>query len=302
MVASGGITGDFVVVQASFGAPLTTGGLSGDVVQVNDGVGTVSDACETPFVNAAALAGRIALLDRGTCTSTQKVLNAQAAGAIGVLLANNVAGTPPTVNGVAPSVTIPVVGISMEDAEMIRIGLLLGGEHVTMALDPAHLAGASDANKVRMFAPDPVQLGSSVSHWDVPAYPNLLMEPSINSDLTAGIDLTFQAFGDIGWFPQLVAVPDRGVGPLAFEIGPNPTRDASTLRFRLPGEAMVEVAVFDVAGRRVARLANGRCAAGAHALRWAGTDDSGQRLGPGVYLARLKVGGDTRTVQFVRLE
>jgi hypothetical protein len=54
-----------------------------------------------------------------------------------------------------------------------------------------------------MFAPNPFQGGSSVSHWDVSAFRNLLMEPSINGDLTHEVtpplDLTYLLLKDIGW-------------------------------------------------------------------------------------------------------
>ena len=54
-----------------------------------------------------------------------------------------------------------------------------------------------------MFAPNPVQGGSSVSHWDQSLFPNQLMEPNISSDLTHSVvpvwDLTFSILRDIGW-------------------------------------------------------------------------------------------------------
>ena len=46
------------------------------------------------LTNAAAIAGKIALVDRGICGFTIKVKNAQNAGAIGVVVANNVGGRP----------------------------------------------------------------------------------------------------------------------------------------------------------------------------------------------------------------
>ena len=56
-----------------------------------------------------------------------------------------------------------------------------------------------------MYTPNPFQGGSSVSHWDVSAMPNLLMEPSINGDLTHSVtspqDLTFALLKDLGWNP-----------------------------------------------------------------------------------------------------
>jgi len=63
------------------------------VVLVNDGTGAVSDGCQSPFVNAAAVAGKFAIIDRGTCTFAIKVKNAQLNGAIGVIIANNQGGT-----------------------------------------------------------------------------------------------------------------------------------------------------------------------------------------------------------------
>jgi len=54
-----------------------------------------------------------------------------------------------------------------------------------------------------MYAPNPFQGGSSVSHYDVTAFRNQLMEPAINGDLTQSVippqDLTFRLFQDIGW-------------------------------------------------------------------------------------------------------
>ncbi len=78
---------------AQFGPALTESGVTGNVVLADDGVAPASDGCG-PFVNAAAVAGNIALVDRGTCGFTVKVANAQAAGATGVLVADNVWGPP----------------------------------------------------------------------------------------------------------------------------------------------------------------------------------------------------------------
>jgi len=54
-----------------------------------------------------------------------------------------------------------------------------------------------------MYAPNPFQAGSSVSHFDVSAFPNQLMEPAINADLTHEVtpphDSTYKLLLDIGW-------------------------------------------------------------------------------------------------------
>ena len=52
---------------------------------------------------------------------------------------------------------------------------------------------------LRLFAPNPQQPGSSVSHWSSAANPHLLMQPVLNQTLFNKVDLTLPAFGDIGW-------------------------------------------------------------------------------------------------------
>ncbi len=303
VVASGALTGDFIAGQGLIGPTLTTSGTVGQVVLVNDGVGASSDGCETPFVNAATLAGKVALLDRtATCSMGTQAANAQANGAIAVLIVNNTTGPAPPVRGTAPAVTIPVATLSQTDGNAIRTALGSGTVNVTIALDPAHLAGATNANKVMMYAPNPDQPGSSVSHYDVSAFPNLLMEPAINPDLTTNVDLTYNLLYDIGWFPQLVSVRGGGEESLEFSHRPNPSREGGTIRFRLPSESRVELAIYDVAGRRVARLAAGLETAGEHSIVWQRRDDAGHRVGAGVYLARFKAGAFERTINIVLVD
>src|SRR5439155_7573841 len=114
--------GTFAANAASFGATLNHTGVTAPIVLVNDGVGTTSDACESPFTNASALDGRIALIDRGTCTFTLKAKNAQNSGAFGVIIVNNVAGgfSP---GGSDPSIGIPVIGISQADGATLKTAL-----------------------------------------------------------------------------------------------------------------------------------------------------------------------------------
>ena len=91
------------------------------VVLVDDGGGTTSDGCEKPFVNAAAVKGKIALIDRGTCAFTDKVLNAEAAGAAGVLIANNTGGAAPYLGGTAGVVVkTPVLSITQDAGVKLR--------------------------------------------------------------------------------------------------------------------------------------------------------------------------------------
>jgi extracellular elastinolytic metalloproteinase len=105
---------------ALFGAPLTAAGVTGDVVVVNDGTGTPTDACEAITNNVS---GKIALVDRGTCNFTVKVKNAQVAGAVAVAVANNVSGPVGTMGGVDDTITITSIMISLDDGNALKASL-----------------------------------------------------------------------------------------------------------------------------------------------------------------------------------
>ena len=211
------IQGNYDVGTASFGPQLNSSGVTGTVVQALDPADAAGpstfDAC-SPLTNAGAVAGNIALVDRGTCSFVIKVKNAQNAGAIAVLVADNVAGSPPAgITGSDPTITIPAVRITLADGNTIK-AQLASGVNATLTVDLSVLAGADVAGKALMNTPNPVQPGSSISHWDPIAFPNQLMEPNINSDLTHSVsepqDLTLAELRDVGWFADadVDGVPD----------------------------------------------------------------------------------------------
>ncbi len=61
--------------------------------------------------------------------------------------------------------------------------------------------GYDGSGNVRLFAPNPVQPGSSISHFDTVASPSLLMEPFITSNLGSDLDITDEQLFDVGWPP-----------------------------------------------------------------------------------------------------
>lgn len=76
---------------------------------------------------------------------------------------------------------------------------------------------------------------------------------------------------------------------------PNPQRDGSTIRFQLPRETDVRLAVYDLSGRQVRLVAQRSFPAGVHTLPWNGRDEAGRRLASGVYFYRLEAGEFTCT-------
>ena len=69
--------------------------------------------------------------------------------------------------------------------------------------------------------------------------------------------------------------------------GPNPFNPVAALEFGLPRGGPATVRVFDVHGRVVRTLVNGRLPAGQHRATWDGNDTSGRPVGSGVYVAQL---------------
>ncbi|MEM6327270.1 MAG: T9SS type A sorting domain-containing protein, partial [Bacteroidota bacterium] len=71
---------------------------------------------------------------------------------------------------------------------------------------------------------------------------------------------------------------------------PNPSRGSAVLQFGLPAPTRVDLRVYDVQGREIARLAEGEHTAGWHRLPWTFSD-----LAPGVYLVRFQADDETFT-------
>jgi hypothetical protein len=204
---------NFDYLTSSFGPPMAASGKLGVLAVIGAQAGELGPGC-SPFdpANTAAAAGKVPVLSRGGCTFAQKVKNAQNAGAVAVLLANNTAG-PIAPGGTDPSVTIPSAGITQADGDTLKAAVAAaipygargkpGSVVASMGTDPSRIAGADQAGRPLLYTPNPLAPGSSVSHWDVTASPNLLMEPNINADLTtilvAPKDLTLPLLKDLGW-------------------------------------------------------------------------------------------------------
>ena len=71
---------------------------------------------------------------------------------------------------------------------------------------------------------------------------------------------------------------------------PNPFNPTTVIRFQLPLNGDVRLAIYNTAGQLVRTLAQGEMAAGNHSMTWDGMDDFGSRVASGVYLYRLQAG------------
>jgi hypothetical protein len=165
--------GTYDASGANFGPAPTVAGVSGDVVLVDDGDATgdgatVNDGCEAYTVPG----GSLALVDRGFCGFVVKAAMAQAAGAAGLIVANNAPGTPFTMGGSDPSIVIPSVMVSQADGAVIKAGLPGTGTisanptpprtcHDTgVILGDVNLAACAGGNGFSVWSLDPADGGS----------------------------------------------------------------------------------------------------------------------------------------------
>ena len=202
-----GIAGARRVGAAAFGPLLTSPGVTGNVVQAIDPsnpAGPTTTDGYPPFTNAAAVNGNIALVDRGTCRLHRQ--GGQRAG--GGARPCSSRTTPPAarragmagVDSTSPSPR----PLTLADSNAIKANL--PGVNVRLGVNNAVYAGADSSGRAQLFATNPVQAGLSIPHFDNVAFPNLLMEPAINADLTKHqVDLTPWLLVDEGWsFANLV--------------------------------------------------------------------------------------------------
>lgn len=126
--------------------PALSANITGDIVLVNDGTGASSSLGCNALTNAAQVNGKIALIRRGTCPFLQKIKNAQDAGAIAVIMMNNVDGTPVPMGGTETDpITIPSVMISKADGDALVAALGSNTVNTTLV---APLAGQFTGNLV----------------------------------------------------------------------------------------------------------------------------------------------------------
>jgi hypothetical protein len=194
-----------VVQFAAFGPAPSVSNFNGPVQLARAAAGGAESLACNASGPLASFGGNVALISRGVCTFTEKVKNAQNAGASAVLVYNNAAAGLPGMGGADATIVIPAVGISLADGSAIKASAApVNVEYfLDMTRPPIGTAreAASGTDFVRLYAPTVYAAGSSISHFDTIALPNLIMEPAINTDLKGAtdLDLTPAVLNDIGW-------------------------------------------------------------------------------------------------------
>ena len=121
---------------------LHTGPISAQVTYYSDQGDSTHTGCTSP-TNASALKGTIALLDyQAICRDSVILHNAQAAGAVAVLLAVPQPGLPPKRTGEFPQLTIPVVLINQVTGDLLKQALLKESVELTLLNSAAYYDGS----------------------------------------------------------------------------------------------------------------------------------------------------------------
>lgn len=123
----------------------------GEAVLAQDGVLSNPLLCDNPN-EPGNVSGKIAVVYRGTCEFSQKAINAQNGGAIGVIIINNVAGVMALAPGAfGASVTIPVLMISNTDGAALRAALDNGTVSMAIGNNATAITIASNGASVSGF-------------------------------------------------------------------------------------------------------------------------------------------------------
>ncbi|WP_299707616.1 T9SS-dependent M36 family metallopeptidase [uncultured Pontibacter sp.] len=128
------VAGSYTGVQAAFGPAVDETGVSGKIVMADPSNGCngapelPAGSVPLPFNNQAEISGNIALVDRGDCSFISKALNAQASGATGVIVVNNIDGPAMSMGGdeTGTAVLIPAIMISKADGDKLKTALAQG--------------------------------------------------------------------------------------------------------------------------------------------------------------------------------
>ena len=107
--------------------------------------------------------------------------------------------------------------------------------------------------------------------------------PVVMAEATTTVDVTSAAPGEARFS---LALGDPS---------PNPFASRTMVRFVLPAQQPVQVAVYDIRGHRVRVLVDGTLPAGPHVAGWDGRDTQGGALASGTYFVRLQSGGRVLT-------
>jgi subtilisin family serine protease len=158
-----GTLADTALVSVPSGFAPAANGLTGNLVATSD-----IEACDAadgsnPIADQADLAGNIALISRGSCAFTEKFINAQDAGATGVVLYTYSGTSPFAMGGSDPAVVIPGSMISFDDGQALITSIASQTTNVTLSDENATVDAPEVGNVMASFS----SRGPNTASYDV---------------------------------------------------------------------------------------------------------------------------------------
>jgi len=197
----GDLAGSYTFTNAwdnGWGADITTGLWTADLAMVEAMTAPTNEGCDS-LVNAADLAGKIAMVDRGSCNFSLKALNAQNAGAIACVIVNNIAGGPVGMGGgdFATEVTIPVVMIGIDDGDLLKAAMANGPVNMTIG-DVAFPNNIGSDNTGWLRAPNGVMPANQYEVAQIPFTPGAVVTnfgSNVATNVTLNTSIEFTPAG-----------------------------------------------------------------------------------------------------------
>lgn len=170
-----------------------------------------------------------------------------------------------------------------------------GSHHITLGFSPLHLEATTDLYVAVTMPPS----NGVVEYGEGAGIPATQLETPAGSYFASGLEADLGPM-DVDYDVQLIfdqqpgkanaaSVEPQQARPTTFlRAGvPNPTSGMTVVQFGIDIAAATELAVYDVAGRKLRVLAHERLGPGMHVRDWDGRDDQGRQVAAGIYLVRL---------------
>ncbi|MDZ7361278.1 MAG: N-acetylmuramoyl-L-alanine amidase [candidate division KSB1 bacterium] len=166
---------------------------------------------------------------------------------------------------------------------------------ITVTLNPGHRTYTTDNWKNGLYVFDGLLPGDYTISISAAGF----------RDFSRTVKVTAHAFGygDAPLIPAITAVGDKpSAMPSTIRLEqnfPNPFYPKTVIRYFIPHQAPVQIAIVDPLGRLVRKLTDGMVESGEHHVQWDGLDEKGVAVASGIYFIKIRSGDFSATRKLV---
>lgn len=85
-------------------------------------------------------------------------------------------------------------------------------------------------------------------------------------------------------------------------VYPNPFNPGTTIKYGINNTGLVDISIYDIGGRLINNLTNIHQQAGQYSVKWNGTDMSGSSVPAGIYISKVSLGNESKSVKLMLLK